>query len=213
VNGHFGEDLPALLRGELSPNEAAEVGRHLATCAQCREDLLNTATAAGLLEDMRRLDLAPLPRLRRPRRRATAMPWGWVAATALAVLLVAAVLFAFLGILHGPESPSQRPTATVTLSAQNASGGSGKAQMLGTGSSQRMRITVRGLDPAPGDAYYAVWLSGPAGSLPVGILQSDSDTFALPASLVQGYSAVEVRLQTDSSSGSVPGQSVLRGDL
>ncbi len=49
MNGHFQDELAALLSGELSPAQAAAVHAHLAGCDRCRADLAAVAFATGEL--------------------------------------------------------------------------------------------------------------------------------------------------------------------
>jgi hypothetical protein len=67
MSGHVGEDLPALLAGELAPEAALAVHAHLAACDRCRADLAAVVFAAGELRSTARLpfaDPSELPPLR-----------------------------------------------------------------------------------------------------------------------------------------------------
>jgi anti-sigma factor RsiW len=69
MNGHFQDELAALLAGELSPSAAAAVHAHLAACDRCRVDLAAVAFATGELRSVARLpfaDPAELPPLDLP---------------------------------------------------------------------------------------------------------------------------------------------------
>lgn len=50
--GHSGEALSALLDGELDEREAAAVGRHLADCLECRQEMARLAEARRRLRSM-----------------------------------------------------------------------------------------------------------------------------------------------------------------
>ena len=69
MNGHFQDELAALLAGELSPSAAAAVHAHLATCDPCRLELAAVAFATGELRSAAGLsfaDPAELPPLDLP---------------------------------------------------------------------------------------------------------------------------------------------------
>jgi Putative zinc-finger len=67
MNGHVQDELPALVAGELSPEEAASVQAHLAACDRCRLDLAAVGFAAAELRSAAAwpsADPAELPPLR-----------------------------------------------------------------------------------------------------------------------------------------------------
>jgi hypothetical protein len=67
MNGHVQDELPALVAGELSPEEAATVHAHLAACDRCRLDLAAVGLAAAELRSAAAwpfADPAELPPLR-----------------------------------------------------------------------------------------------------------------------------------------------------
>jgi Putative zinc-finger len=67
MNGHVQDELPALVAGELSPEEAAGVQAHLAACDRCRLDLAAVGFAAAELHSAAAwpfADPAELPPLR-----------------------------------------------------------------------------------------------------------------------------------------------------
>jgi anti-sigma factor RsiW len=211
MNGHPSADLPSLLRGELLPDEGAEIGRHLTTCEICRTDLIDTAIAIGALEDLRRTEQTSPPQWAAPvAARVPKSPWRWVVAALAGLVLLLGAWNGYL-FLHERSAPAAGPA--VHLVAEGGSGASGQARMLGSGQSQRMQLTVSGLPPAPSDSYYQVALTGKAGILPVGILEGEGGIYVLPASLVKGYSAIEVRLESKAAQNPVAGQAVLRGNL
>jgi anti-sigma factor RsiW len=100
VNGHIADRLGAYVAGRLAPGEAEEVGRHLSSCAACREEcaLLDEARA---IADRRALEVRPwfaarvAARAAELRPRPVGRPWwrwafggGAAVAAALAVALV-----------------------------------------------------------------------------------------------------------------------------
>jgi hypothetical protein len=46
---HVTDDLPRLLTSEATPDEVMSAARHLRLCFECRDDLISTAVAHGLL--------------------------------------------------------------------------------------------------------------------------------------------------------------------
>ena len=100
---HAGDALSALLDGELSTAEEAEVRAHVATCDECRAELAATERMRAVVRALPSLDLPPIVverarwvgRTRRPSRLAG------VAAAAAAV--AASALFVAAGA--GREAP------------------------------------------------------------------------------------------------------------
>jgi anti-sigma factor RsiW len=208
MSEHPSADLPGLLRGELSSEDGCRLGRHLCSCPSCRAELIDVAVAVAALDDLRRAGRVPeVAAPRRPARRRFE-PWRWAAAVLAVLVLALAGSTTYLG-LHNQTVPPSGPT--VTLVGMNGSSASGQARMLGSGSEQRMLLEVHGLPAAPDGSFYEVTLIGSAGTLPVGILSGSEGTYPLPASVVNGYSAVVVELRHRPGEGS--GQPVLKGSL
>ena len=81
---HLGDELSALLDGELSADEAAAVGAHLSECAFCTTELAAFQRTRALVRELPALD-PPHPRVAAQRRRAPALA---AAAAAVALLLL-----------------------------------------------------------------------------------------------------------------------------
>jgi hypothetical protein len=101
-----------------------------------------------------------------------------------------------------------RAGRTVPLAGVGAVAASGRASMAGDGPDQEMTVTAEKL-PAPGPGqYYEVWLLDPeAGTvLSVGVLAADGQArFALPASVVGRYRAIDLSLEADDGDRPTPG--------
>lgn len=87
-----GEALGALLDGELTPAEEAQVRVHLADCARCRAELVATEQVRTLVRGLPRLDL-PSVVVARARWSARRRSSRAAAAAAAAVAVAASVLF------------------------------------------------------------------------------------------------------------------------
>jgi anti-sigma factor RsiW len=95
----FSGRLIAWIDGELSEGEAARVERHLENCAECRSCVETYQRASRVFAECR--DAAAAAALM-PGRRA-AVTWVWVAAGAIAGVVLLLVI--------GPRQTAQRPTA------------------------------------------------------------------------------------------------------
>jgi len=140
MSPHIGDELAALLAGELSPADTAAVLRHAHTCPQCTQALHESLHAHIALTRASRLlrgipaasagppgkacDLPPLPVTRQPRRRLRA------GAVAAAVALAAGTAISTY-VLTQPATATQPATvAAGTLSP--VAGGSAPAAAHGT---------------------------------------------------------------------------------
>jgi predicted anti-sigma-YlaC factor YlaD len=124
--------LLTYLDGELEAREAAEVGRHLAVCAACRElaeELREGLSACVRLHQFEWKPLQPVPphpwpslagrfdeldAVAEPRKRTLAFSWGWAAAAAAVVAAVAIYRFA------GPETVSAAELLEKAVAVQTA---------------------------------------------------------------------------------------------
>jgi anti-sigma factor RsiW len=219
---HPQDDLPGLLLGELPPETAVAVDRHLAGCDPCRRDLAAVAVASSALRDLSRLpsvvpsmrplvgdpddpgDRDPLPasvlRDRRGRSR-----WRLGAAAVLVALLLGVG-----GLTVGRDTGrGQR----VALGAPAAGGASAEARMRGAGDDQIMSMTAEGLPRPPAGAYYQVWLVGDAGQdFPVGVLAPNGQgIWSLPADVAARYRAIDVTLEPADGDPARSERTVLRG--
>jgi hypothetical protein len=232
MSPHIGDELAALLAGELSPADTAAVLRHAQTCPQCTQALHGSLRAHIALTRASRLlrgipaasagppetagDLPPLPVTRRPRRRLRA------AAVAAAVALAAGTAISTY-VLTQPATATQPATvAAGTLSP--VAGGSAPAAAHGTvvmvslgPAARQMTITISGLPPAGRGHFYEAWLLQPASGkmLPVGVLLTPGSpvSYRLPATLTLGYSYVDISRQADDGDPAHSADSVLRAQL
>src|SRR5919204_1219229 len=97
--------------GEIDGSALAELRDHLASCAQCTQELNELRRMSGVLHEALALTDVPAPRVVRPspaavpaRRRAA---WRWLGTKSLA--RAALFLLAFAGVLTAiPGSPTRR---------------------------------------------------------------------------------------------------------
>ncbi len=98
ADGHLGDELSALLDGELTEDRGIEARRHLETCPSCRAELAHVEGARSVLRALAMVEPPDglLDRLARGRTRMARSVRGWgiaanLVATAAAWLLVLAV--------------------------------------------------------------------------------------------------------------------------
>lgn len=224
MSPHVGDELAALLAGELSPADTAAVLRHAQTCPQCTQALHGSLRAHIALTRASRLlrgiaaasALPPLPVTRQPRR------WLRAAAVAAAVALAAGTAISTY-VLTKPATATQPATvAAGTLSP--VAGGSAPAAAHGTvvmvslgPTARQMTITISGLPPAGRGHFYEAWLLQPASGkmLPVGVLLTPGSpvSYRLPATLTLGYSYVDISRQANDGDPAHSADSVLRAQL
>ena len=232
MSPHVGDELAALLAGELSPADTAAVLRHAQTCPQCIQALRGSLRAHIALTRASRLlrgipaasagppetagDLPPLPVTRQPRRRLRA------GAVAAAVALAAGTAISTY-VLTKPTTAAQPATvAAGTLSP--VAGGSAPAAAHGTvvmvslgPTARQMTITISGLPPAGRGHFYEAWLLQPASGkmLPVGVLLTPGSpvSYRLPATLTLGYGYVDISRQANDGDPAHSADSVLRAQL
>jgi anti-sigma factor RsiW len=228
MSPHIGDELAALLAGELSPADTAAVLRHAQTCPQCTQALHGSLRAHIALTRASRLlrripaasagppetaaDLPPLPVTRQPRLRLRAAAVALAAGTAISTY-----------VLTKPATATQPATvAAGTLSP--VAGGSAPAAAHGTvvmvslgPAARQMTITISGLPPAGRGHFYEAWLLQPASGkmLPVGVLLTPGSpvSYRLPATLTLGYSYVDISRQADDGDPAHSADSVLRAQL
>jgi hypothetical protein len=96
------------------------------------------------------------------------------------------------------------PTASATVDVESKSAG------------DAITLHITGLDPAPAGSYYAGWLTGPTGTVPVGSFHWRRG--GIPIELWSGvdtheYPNFEITLQRDDQPPAPSGAVVLRGSL
>ncbi len=130
----------------------------------------------------------------------------WLAAAAAVVVLGggAGAYFA----VSGSSSPAGQHVA---LSAFDKGTTSASARLIG---GDELTLDASSLPRLAAEQYYEVWLTNGARTAmaPIGLLDADRKaSFAVPATEMASYAAVEVSVQDTSGVGSYSGQSVLRG--
>lgn len=149
----FEELLALRVLGELGPEGALELGRHLTVCPECREE----AEALRLVHDELSGASVPTPPHLKDRvmadlpRRRWRVPGVLAAAALLMALLLGGVYAQFL---DGTDAPAGEASLSPT---ELASGASGKVRLEETGSNVRVRLDVSGLPRLRSDEYYELW--------------------------------------------------------
>lgn len=210
---HVGDELSALLAGELDRETLRSVGRHLESCHECRLELVLTAVAHGSLVAARRAEEvvgyepAPaqtdrasstgtaLPPLVTTSRRRTRFAGLAAAAAAVVGLLFATAAGAF------DSSPHEPLVAMAHLhpSAQGRSA-SGAVMVHAKGDVMEMSVVTRGLAEAPPNHYYEVWLVQATSHkmMPVGVLApSGEGRYSLTAPILDQFARVDISLQAN----------------
>ena len=148
--GHSGESLSALLDGELDQREAEAVGRHLAGCLECRQELTRLADAR---QQLRAMTMVPAPAGLAARTRAR-IGWQRRAVTVAAVLvsgLAGLVLWAARPEAEVTALPAVAPdlaTTTVTMAlAQVARAQAAPANQAHATSGQGAALDLGAIQP------------------------------------------------------------------
>ena len=239
---HSQFDLVGLIAGELGREETIAVGRHLRSCPQCTEELVDLAVAHGALSAasaaLVQLDSAPtdrpspnapladmpghdeeLPaptrveldttkitkRLTTPRRLAV------VVAVAAAVLILVGVGSFIAWTQSQPSSSVVASAALKPIDAPASATGSIKA--VAVGDTRNLTVETKNLGTPSGEHFYEVWMLNTSTQkmLPVGVLPpSGTGTYSMGASIMAGYSAVDISLQTNNGNPAHSTTSVLR---
>jgi hypothetical protein len=220
--GHPLDDLPGLIAGELDLARANAVVRHLRTCDECRNELLDVLHGSSALRllastsdpeaeidlsdpTVGQADLPPLSAASAsgPRRRGR---WLVAAVTVVALLLGGAVVGVVANRDRHPNA------ASVELRPVGDSSGSGTVSMSGTGDNLRMTVDTTLAPPAEG-TFYEVWLlqQKTGQMISVGVLpDGGAASFVLPGDIVSAYDAVDISVQPDNGDPAHSADSVLR---
>ncbi len=214
----------------VSADERARFAAHLAGCAACRAEIGELREAAASLGTARAV--RPRPELRestiraahrtgqlapviagkqhitRRRRAAGRSRAIRAAAAAAAVIAVAAGVAA--GTHYADQQGRQQPfTVSAVLSAPDAVMRSapvstgGMAIVVASGREHMGVFIAHGLPPLPRASSYELWLMGPAGERPAGLLRIHRNGMAGPA-LISGMSAGDmVGLTVEPATGSL----------
>jgi hypothetical protein len=229
-NDHDSMDLSGLLKGEASRSEVLAMAGHLRSCDECRLELIDLAVAHASLASAARTgrtfaapmepegDLPPLPTLDdRGKMPTTATSGRRSQLWRLALVAAALVLVASLGTAFALARQHQGSTVVAQATLHPMDGpadASGSLTALAEGSDRALTVRTDQLDALTSQTYYEVWLLNPTTlkMLPVGVLPpSGTGTFTMDASLMTGYSAVDISLQVNDGDPAHSKVSVLRG--
>ena len=220
-------DLLGLLRGELTNAQVADIGTHLDTCTQCRDELSQVAVGHALLTGASRTLTAPITlepmtepapldvrRIKRGERSRWTRPAFMLVAAAVLVAGTAGITAQF-----APENTQQiaspPPERTATLVPID-SNGTGEVQMAAQVDDHvAMTIETHDLPNLPAGEFYYAWLLDPDTNkmLPLGqIGPSGTATFELPVALISEYAAVDISLEYDDGDPEHSITSVLRAE-
>jgi len=209
--GHVGDDLPALLSGELDRGGLTRVVNHLHGCDACRRDLVDISGANAALRAVApvltvepiAVDVAGRRDVARWRRTPV------LAGLAAAVVTVIAAASVSFSLSH--QGSSRRTVDLVAVATSSSAGGT--VSMTPTKSVQDMHVSTVGLAAPPRGSFYEVWLFNPTTGkmLPVGVLAlTGASNYQLADDLVAGYTKVDVSLQQDNGNPAHSNTSVLR---
>lgn len=221
MNDH--PDLTALLRGELSNADVAEVGDHLDRCDQCRHDLAETAVGHALLtrttrtlSHPARLELPEVPPLKSPtsspRGRAWLRPLGLVAAAA-AVVAGTAVVVDWTDRPTAPPATVAIPERTADLEPVDGTGSGRVVMAQDSHDGVQMTVETKDLPKIGQGQFYEAWLLNPKTQkmIALGVIgPTGRASFEVPDSLVGRYQVVDVSLERDDGNPGHSATSVLR---
>lgn len=227
---HDTNEFIGLLTGEASRDETSAMAERLRTCDECRQELVDVVVAHAALTAAARTarafaspnepaeELAPLripddPANSRPASRDKPRSRGW----RMAWVAAAVVLVAILGVSFGLVRSHHGSTVVAQSTLHPLDGppnASGSITALAEGSNRVLTVHTRQLRSLSSQTYYEVWLLNPVTlkMLPVGVLPpSGTGTYNMNASLMNGYSAVDVSIQANNGNPAHSKVSVLRG--
>jgi len=231
MNCEEAHDLLALdAVGGLEPADRADLERHLATCAACRQLSAQYVDVASLLPAA--LDpVQPPARLRRNlmaqvyaeatskitqpwwQRFVNAIPANRAITAVGALAVVAALVFGIWGM---PGRRQVSPTTSYTVS-----GGTSQESVTGTldvdTTANESVLTVQGLAPLPTTQVYEVWLI-PAHGAPKGVAflapnPAGSTWTAVVSGSLNGYDSIAATNEPTGGSPAPTGSQVLIGQL
>jgi len=219
----------AFVLDAVSADERARFAAHLAGCAACRAEIselreaaasLGTAQAVRPRPELREPtiraayrtgQLAPVTagKQRRTRRGRTAGRPRAIRAVAAAAAVIAVAAGVAVGTHYADQRGQQPPTVSVVLSApdavmRSAPVSTGGMAIVVASRHEHMGVFIaHGLPPLPRARSYELWLMGPGGDRPAGLLRVHGNGMAGPA-LISGMSAGDmVGLTVEPASGSL----------
>lgn len=128
----------------------------------------------------------------------------------------AALALAWLGtvVVRSGNSPSAPVVASAALQPIDApSSAAGWIKAVAVGDARKLTVETKNLDAPSSQQYYEVWLLNPATQkmLPVGVLPpTGTGNYEMGASIMAGYSAVDVSLQANNGNPVHSTTSVMR---
>jgi anti-sigma factor RsiW len=123
MNGHLGDELSALLDGELVADERRAAEAHLAACATCREELVATASTRAIVRGLPAVD-APFGFYERVIRRSGPVVPG-VRRRGLAAVAAGAAAAVALLVLATPSAEPVDPAVDVLVARHAATASAG----------------------------------------------------------------------------------------
>ncbi|HEY2166214.1 MAG TPA: zf-HC2 domain-containing protein [Jatrophihabitantaceae bacterium] len=227
---HIDEDLPLLLSGEATRQQASAAAAHLRECDDCRQQLVSAVAAHAALASAVRF----APELVRPvapvsADQAAALPdftpiraavesgegnalRRRLGSRRLLVAAAAAVVIgggAAIGVAVSSSNPA--PQRSVALASFGTGHASGTAVIKG----ESMTVDAASLPTLDAAHRYEVWLTNDARNQmqPIGWIGASGDArLTVPANLMSTFGDIEVSVQSvDAPSYQYSGTSVLRG--
>ena len=226
---HDTTEFLGLLTGEANRGASLAIAERLRTCDACRLELVDLLVAHAALTSASRTleepaepagreeELAPLripdeahltSRPAHARLRSRRVRW---------VLAGAAIVVAVAGVSAGLARTHQRPTVVAQATLHPLDGptnASGSLTALAQGSDRLLTVRTSQLHVPGAQSFYEVWLLDPTTlkMLAVGVLPaSGTGSYDMNASLMKGYSAVDISLQVNDGDPRHSKVSVLRG--
>jgi anti-sigma factor RsiW len=223
---HDPMEFLGLLSGEANRGVALAMAERLRSCDACRRELADLLVAhAALASASRTLAepadpaevLAPLPTpddVLPPPRPTPTRSHSWTIRWAVAA---AAIVVAVVGVSTGLARSHQHPTVVAQAALRPLDGpanATGTLTALATGTDRELTVHTSALHAPGAQSFYEVWLLDPSTlkMLAVGVLPaSGTGSYNMDASLMKGYSAVDISLQVNDGDPQHSKVSVLRG--
>ena len=216
-HAEYREEIGAYLLGALTDLERQAFERHVAGCAECRDELERLRPAADALprsveqvepppglktslmevveSEARERSGAPAARARTPRSR------GWLAFAMRRPALVACVLGLVIGFgvasLTGGDDEAR--TVAATVDQGRLPDASGTLQIQGDGEEGAI-LTLHGMPPAGGDRVYQAWVQRDGTVVPQPTFEVGADGGAA-AAVPEDLSGAEAVLVTREARG------------
>jgi hypothetical protein len=228
---HNTTDVFRLLTGEASRSESLATAEHIRTCDECQRELVDLVVVHAALTSAARMTrmfaspiepsgelppLGPLDDAGHPpsasRDHQQSRRWRWALVVAAVVVLVA-VLGTSIGLARNHQASTIVAQATLHP-LEGPPNATGSLTALAEGGNRVLTVHTAQLHVLSSRTYYEVWLLDPVTfkMLPVGVLPpSGTGIYDMDASLMNGYSAVDVSLQVNDGNPAHSKVSVLRG--